>query len=124
MWLFSRRLGLTLCRILLLLRAVLLFSMLLLQASTFTIGILVMAHTTITPTVAVVSRLIPILGLEHILSCCVVTILLVTLVFTLLPCMFYLLSLVSCLQILFILLLMLLGALGFVVLVFQIGRGS
>src|SRR3989475_9433704 len=65
--------------------------MLLLQASTFTIGILVMAHTTITPTVAVVSRLIPILVLGHILSCCLVTI---TLVFTLLPVMSWWLALV------------------------------
>src|SRR2546429_9853582 len=109
LWLFSRCLGLTLCRILLLLRAVLLFSMLLLQASTFTIGILVMAHTTITPTVAVVSRLIPILVLGHILSCCLVTMILVILVFTLMCGMSCRVVLVLFLSILFILLLMLLG---------------
>src|SRR2546421_13001019 len=75
----SLRLGLTLCRFVLSLRAVLLFSMLLLQASLVTTGILVMAHTPI----PAVSRLIPILVLGHILLCCLVTMLLLTLVSTL-----------------------------------------
>src|SRR2546421_3741454 len=92
----SLRLGLTLCRFLLSLRAVLLFSMLLLQASLVTTGILVMAHTPI----PAVSRLIPILVLGHILLCCLVTMLLLTLVSTLQPVMSWWLALVLWQQIL------------------------
>src|SRR5207244_333357 len=111
-WSFSRRLGLTLCRFLLSLRAVLLFSMLLLQASLVTTGILVMAHTPI----PAVSRLIPILVLGHILSCCLVTMLLLTLVSTLQPVMSWWLALVLWQQILSIQLSVLLWALCILVL--------
>src|SRR5438132_7573578 len=96
LYLFSRRLGLTLCRILLSLRAVLLFSMLLLQASLVTTGILVMVHLLL----PAVWRFIPILVLGHILSCCLVTMLLLTLVSTLQPVMSWWLALVLWQQIL------------------------